>query len=618
MRVLRKKLVAAVASVVLTAGLLSGCADGNGSTASPAASTTPAAVAVDGTQTADQVLAANTADHAAADAVDYDESSVVEIILDGTSASADGDGVKVDGATVTITAGGTYRISGTLTDGQVVVATPDATVRIILDGAAITSSGSAAIAVTEAEQAIVILADGSRNTLTDTSSYASDADVNAALFSAADLTVTGGGALTVRGAGNDGIASKDGLVIAAGTITVEAVDDGIRGKDYVVVDGGTITVNAGGDGVKADNTTDADAGYVAVTAGAVTVTAKGDGIDAATDLVVTGGTLAVTSGGGSGTRPDEETSAKGLKAGVIAVLEGGTVSVDASDDALHSDGSVRLGGASVTLASGDDAAHAENALVIDGGTVEVTASVEGLEAADIVLNGGDVHVVASDDGLNAAGGSSGQQVGAGGQQGGGPGGGGEAVGDYSVTITGGTLVVDSGGDGLDSNGTVTMTGGTVVVNGPTADNNGALDANGTFTVSGGVLVAAGSAGMAVAPNSDSTQGWVSVTLDSAVESGTTLHLVDSDGTVIATFVTSRTVQNIVFSSSAITSGEEYTLRSGGTATGGSIGGLAESGEPGSASTIATATAGEAPAGRGPGGGAPGGGGPQGGGPSGGN
>lgn len=57
----------------------------------------------------------------------------------------------------------------------------------------------------------------------------------------------------------------------------------------------------------------------------------------------------------------------------------------------------------------------------------------------------------------------------------------------------------------------------MVVAGPTNSGNGALDVNGDFTVDGGTLVAAGSAGMVVSPSADSTQGWVSATLDSAVE-----------------------------------------------------------------------------------------------------
>jgi hypothetical protein len=158
------------------------------------------------------------------------------------------------------------------------------------------------------------------------------------------------------------------------------------------------------------------------------------------------------------------------------------------------------------------------------------------------------------------------------------------------------LVINAEGDGFDSNGTASITGGTIVVNGPTRNGNGALDVNGDFQISGGVLVAAGSSGMAVAPGTDSSQGWLSATFTSTVASGTTLQVVDGDGKVVATFVTSKDIQNLVYSSSAVTKGEKYQIYSGGTASGDSTGGLAASGALGSATSLATVTAGEAPAG----------------------
>ena len=59
------------------------------------------------------------------------------------------------------------------------------------------------------------------NTLADAATYqlasAAVVEPNAALFSTADLTIAGTGSLTVTGAYNDGIATKDGLIIAGGT-----------------------------------------------------------------------------------------------------------------------------------------------------------------------------------------------------------------------------------------------------------------------------------------------------------------------------------------------------------------------------------------------------------------
>ncbi|WP_306204932.1 carbohydrate-binding domain-containing protein [Actinoplanes sp. RD1] len=577
----RIRLAAAVGSAVLAAAALSACTSDSPDTPD-AAATTGATVSVDATQSAAAVLAANTTVHETA----APSADPVSVTLSGDSASASGDGVTAKDSIVTITAGGTYRISGTLADGQIVVNAKDATVVLVLDGAHVTSTTGAAIAAVEAGQLVIQLADGSTNTLADTTAYAEGADVNAALFSAGDLSVAGGGSLTVTGNANDAVAAKDGLVIESGTVTVTAKDDGIRGKDYLVVRGGTIAVTAGGDGLKADNEEDADAGYVAISGGTVTVTAGGDGADAVTDLVQTAGTVSIRSGGGAQVTPADDTSAKGLKSGVITVLEGGKATVDASEDAVHSDGSVRLGGVALAAAAGDDGVHAEDALRIDAGTVRVTSSVEGIEAAHIAVAGGDTSIVSRDDGLNAAG----EDPAATG------GGFGEQAGPFDATISGGTLVIDAEGDGLDSNGTASITGGTVVVNGPAQRGNGALDVNGTFTVSGGVLAAAGSSGMAVAPGEDSAQGWLSATFDTAVPAGTTLQVTGADGTLLATFVTAKETENLVYSSSAVTKGDKYTISSGGTASADRTGGLAASGTLGSAQQIATVTAGEAPAG----------------------
>jgi hypothetical protein len=289
--------------------------------------------------------------------------------------------------------------------------------------------------------------------------------------------------------------------------------------------------------------------------------------------VTTGGALKVRSGGGHTVPFTEQTSTKGLKAGVLTVLEAGTVISDASEDGVHSDGWMRLSGASVTVSAGDDAVHAETRLVVGGGTVRVDASTEGLEAAQIVVDGGDVKVVSSEDGVNAAGGE-------------------EQPGDYSLTVNGGTLVVDSGSDGFDSNGVAAVNGGTVVVNGPAGGRGtGALDVSGEMTVSGGVLLAAGSAHGG--PAAGSPQGWVSVPIES-VPAGSTLHLVDADGERLATYVTAKPVPHLFYSSKEIEKGAEYSVHLGGSSSGANIGGMTASGDLGDARRIGTAKAGQEP------------------------
>jgi hypothetical protein len=587
-----------LALAAASAALLAGCSTGAG--------TTDAGSGADASTETTTVASTNAADHDEPADHEWDPADEVLVTLTGDSAEVDGDGVTVQDGTVTVTAPGTYRLSGTLTDGQLIVDTADSgIVRLVLDGVAVTSSVSSAVVVDNAEEVMIVLADGSTNTLTDGASYSlagADTDgPSAAVFSAADLTIAGDGALTVVGNSNDGIASKDGLVVTGGAITVDAVDDGIRGKDYVVVEGGTLDVTAGGDGVKSDNDADATLGYVSVAAGTFTVVAGGDGIDAATDALVSGGELDVVAGGGSGAAIAEDVSAKGIKGTVSVVVSGGTLAVDAADDALHSNGSVDISDGTLTLASGDDGAHADATLVVSGGEVTVTDAYEGLESADITIAGGTISLTTSDDGINVAGGTDGsgemaagdRTAEAGGPVAGGPGGGGGdefVAGDYHLSITGGTLVIDADGDGLDSNGTVTMTGGTVVVSGPTEDMNGAIDVNGTFEISGGVLVAAGSSGMAETPDASSAQATLGFGLGGWQDAGSVLLVVGPDGTVVAGFEASKAYSSFVVSTPDVVAGESYEIYLGGSVTGDTLGGYSTEGDTTGATLAGTVVA----------------------------
>mgnify|MGYP000104835938 CR=1 FL=1 len=124
-----------------------------------------------------------------------------------------------------------------------------------------------AISVTSADDAAIYLAEGSTNSVSDASGYADDADANAAIWSDADLTLGGTGSLSVAGNGNDGITSKDDLVVLSGTITVDAADDALVGKDALVIEGGTLKLTAGGDALKSDKDDDETKGWVWVKGG---------------------------------------------------------------------------------------------------------------------------------------------------------------------------------------------------------------------------------------------------------------------------------------------------------------------------------------------------------------
>ncbi len=588
-------------SALLVVSMLAGCsgsqpapvlvqaAPGTGSTSS-GVSTGTTAVVTTGTQSgtasvdagatsAAAVAASNDDDHDSAEDYVWDESRATRIVLDGSAITIDGDGVIVDGSKATITSAGTYVISGTLDDGQIIVnATDQDLVRLVLSGADIHSSTGAAIQVAAADEVVILLVGDTENSLSDGESRvaasADEDEPNAAIYSMADLTLAGDGALTVDGNYRDGIVSKDGLILAGGTITVRAQDDGIRGKDYVVVKDGEITITAGGDGLKSDNEEDPTRGYIWMQGGLVNITSAGDAIAAKTDVLVTGGELDLTAGGGNNGRIAADASAKGIKAVVSVNIDGGTLTVDSADDAIHSNGSITINGGTFVLSSGDDAIHADATLLVNGGQLTIDDSYEGLESAVITVNAGDIHLTASDDGINVSGGGDASGMTAGPGRGGGPGG--DMV-AYSANnwlyVNGGYIVVNAAGDGIDANGNIEMTGGVVIVNGPTEQMNGALDCVGSFNVNGGLLIAVGSSGMAESPDATSSQYSLLLNLNGTLQAGALIHIQSADGADILTFAPAKRIQSIVFSSPELKKGATYTVYYGGSSTGTAADGL---------------------------------------------
>ena len=516
--------------------------------------------------------------------------NAVVVIALGNTITVNGPGASVDGSAVRITAGGTYLISGTLKDGQMIVDTEDKkTVKLVLNGVDITSASSAPIYVLRARKTVIALTDGTENHITDGGSYVIEDpaanEPNAAIFSKGNLTFSGSGSLTVEANYSNGITSKDDLDITGGNITVNAANDGIRGRDHIAIKNGNITVNAKADGMKSNNDEDPERGYISIEGGTINVTAGEDAIQAATSVVITGGTITASSGDSGGSSLEDlgmsnrstdsgpSVSAKGIKAVSGIRIEGGTIMVDSSDDAIHSDGSITIDNGNIVLASGDDGIHSDYILTINGGDISITKSYEAIEGAVIAVNGGNMHLVGSHNGINVAPGRANSSV------------------DKHLTIEGGYVVIDATdtGDGVDVNGWAKMTGGTVIVNGPTVDYNGALDYDREFTMAGGTLVAVGSSGMAQTPDATSTQYTLALNLASPQPAGTLFHLEAEDGTGILTFAPIREYQSVIYSSSELKKGSTYNVYVGGSSTGSVVDGVYSGGSytPGTRSASLT-------------------------------
>lgn len=510
--------------------------------------------------------------------------------------------LTISGANVTITASSEISVSGESTSGQLAVnvdktAEPEGKVVLNLEGLTLSNSSAAPIYVEAIGDEVQISAkNGTTNTISDGTSHTDtyvDSDgntntVNGAIFSRDDLKLKGKGTLIVNGNTEDGIVCKNDLKIWNGNITVNAADDSIRGNDSVRIGDPdaadysslSVTVNtnngsSGGDGIKTNSDEDGK-GYVTINGGTVNIDSYADGIQAEQTFTMNGGELNITTyqgsnftgsasggnggwgggmGGNDGNSNKTDISAKGIKAvgvydeagttwqsGGDLIVNGGTITIDSSDDSLHCGGDMQLLGGSMTLATADDGAHSDHALTIgstggdyDAPYVNITKSYEGIEGVDITQNSGTVMVTSSDDGYNAAGGadSSGNNNSGGWGQGswGGPGGGSSSDGSQTMTFNGGYAYVNAAGDGLDSNGNIYFNGGYVFVS-QTGGGNGPLDcgdSNNSITYSGGTVIAAGSSDMFETPSSYS---FLSTT---SVSAGQTITFTDASGNVLATF-----------------------------------------------------------------------------------
>ena len=524
-----------VTSVTLIAVLgLTGCSTASGTTLTSGTSTVHSAVSgtTAGTSTsntaAGQTLDAQT--HYTNEDLTWDSSGEKTIDLASPTAT---DGVSVENGTITITSGGTYRITAEYSGQVKIEAAKTDTVRLVLDNAKITNSTGAAINVVSAAEAIIYTAAGTTNTVADEANYTAtgDDDPDAAIYSTANLTLTGEGSLSVKGAYEEGIHTTGGLVIASGTLDVNAANTGIKGKDYVDITGGIVNVTAAQDGIKSTNTDDESLGFTRLSAGSVTVSAGDDGFKAPRTLEISGGTLNI------------EKSNEGIEAQYINILDG-DVTVNSTDDGIN---------AFLKDSSSDTSSDTTSGTATTG---QQTQQNQNGQVQQAPAGGG-----AAPGGSQGSTGQN-QNIPQPPTDGAMPGGGGgtfEVV-DAAINISGGTVTVNAEGDGIDSNGTATFSGGTVTVNGPVAGGNNALDSNGDLLLNGGTVTAGSTADMFEAPSSASTSGYLKITDSSALTQGSTVQVTDSSGTVVANYkITKSGVQLVLVSNKNIVKGQSYTV-----------------------------------------------------------
>ena len=227
--------------------------------------------------------------------ISFDSNTATKITLADGASKADGDGAKIDGDVITINRPGTYILSGTLTDGRIIVTVEKVEkVQLVLNNVKVTSSTTAPLYITSADKVSITLPESSVNSFEDANYYDTESvslGVNACIFSKDDLTVNGYGKLIVTGNYNNGIGTSNDLKIVSGTVEVSAMNNALKGKDSVLINSGTVTVEAGKDGLKSDETDDPAKGLVCIEGGTVIITSIDDAIQAENSIIITGGTV---------------------------------------------------------------------------------------------------------------------------------------------------------------------------------------------------------------------------------------------------------------------------------------------------------------------------------------
>ena len=476
----------------------------------------------------------------------YEEGEAVKITLSGKTATCDNSNVQIENGVVTIKAAGVYVLSGTLTDGTIVVdAGDDDKVQLVLDGVSITAADYAAIYAKNADKVFVTLAEGTENSLTVSGDYVQtdDNNVDAVIFAKCDLTLNGNGSLTVKDTTGHGIVSKDDLVVTGGTYMIDSQDHCLNGKDSVRIADGTFTLTCDEDGIHAGNDDQQD-GYIYIEGGDIDISVGDDAMHAEGLLIITGGDI------------DISKSYEGIE-GYKILVTGGDIDVAASDDGFNA-----AGGSSGN--SGDN----------KGGSFDGTGDNKGGFGGGM---DGNTPPARPDSNRQSSGTDSdstdtntpparpddnGQSSGTPG----GPGMGGvgmDADYDAYILITGGTININADGDGIDSNGYLGIAGGNVYVLGPSNNGNGALDYGIYAAITSGEMVAVGGSGMAQRFGDKSTQCSALVNFDEWIDSGETITLTDSNGNKLLTYKADKKFNSVLISTSDMKQGETYTLTAGG-------------------------------------------------------
>ena len=477
---------------------------------------------------------------------------------------------------------------------------------LIFDGATITNDNGIAIDGTAKKIELTItLVAGTINTVKGNGVDKDGEGLNAIHIKGDLFAINGKGTLNVISESKNAIKASKAIQIADATLTLTAENHGVSAASVAATNCTINVTSAGKDGINAecDEATEFSTkdGFVALNNVNYTCNVSGDGIQANTVVYINGGNYDIKTNGefipktqmseygmaaddfqyiksgstykriasdetnryGSSSLYGLMQSCKAIKISeieykdadkntvvvndgyyLIAIADG-NFNIDSTDDSIHTNsGDALITGGTFTISTCDDAITSDNLTKITGGDITITSCYEGIEGSYIEINGGMIDLTATDDGINAA--SEDRNV------------------TEHIIISGGTITVNSGGDGIDSNGSILISGGTVTVHGPTTGRDAGLDADRGIVITGGTVFVTSTLGMVETPSTNSTQYVVSYAHQSTISAGSTLTLCDKDGNSLVSVTVKKSCQSVIISSPDLKIGESYSIYGGNT------------------------------------------------------
>ncbi len=390
--------------------------------------------------------------------------------------SSDSDFDKyIDGNELTIKDSGSYKVTGSCSDGSIKVKKSTKNVTLTLEDLSLTSESTAPLACSKNSQVDIIvkgevtLTDSVKNSedyWTDQGYSDSDSEVDSAenavvkLKGASKVTISGDGTLNINANAKNGI--KSGSTLDSDLDTELAYDPESEYFAYLTMN--DLTVNI-----------DATSVYTPSSA-------------SSSNTGSTGADPWRRTGPGGGMNPGMDNTdyyGDAINAESCLSIQSGTYNINADDDGIHCDYILNIG------ALGADNSDLD---------VNINGSYEGIEGAVVNFYSGDIDITASDDAVNAANSSLSGSGSDPFQRGG-------SSYDFQLNIFGGDIYADasngSDNDGLDSNGSINVYGGKTIA---IADQSGnAFDLEGSFNISEGTLLGLGSAPMEGEKLNSSTQ-----------------------------------------------------------------------------------------------------------------